>query len=1053
MKNRLIFWLVVSLGLWANVANAQSSFTALRDSANALSKNGKFIPAAETYKALANEYEKSGIADSSLYYTYKSLHHFGLSGQNKFVTEEYESLISTLESSGNLPRFMSKIYFSAGSNYLYLNDFDGAQRNLQKAIDFEHNQQDTDTASLAKAIEWKGLTNVYSGDLNEASRLVEQAVTLLKASEGNDAKELGYTLNSLGLIYDENNKLQKADSAYTEALRILSIHLPPSHAHLSSVSSNISNIKMELGQFQEARQLLEKAIAIHQKEELYDPLMKEYFNLGALYLSLEDVNRGIPYVKKALALADSLLPSPHYARANFLNGLGSAYFIQGEYAKADSVFRAALEQNIELYGSEHAEIGQSYYNLGLIAQALGHFEDAAKYYEKSYKIRFVNLGEENTPTTDSYFSLGEVEWEIGDKEQALKMLEKGYSAYKKAYGSSHQSTVEAGLIISGKFLLQNKIDSARYWLNKTWEDVGAHEIGMYHSDFKIEFLDPYVLRVIEYHLQFLKQTKILKSELLWIMTRMDELMASLWPFLNSENQNAELSNRIKNIYNLSVLLGHQIVTQDKDVQSTVLNALSESRYATIRSAIQNREAMQFANVPDSVLDKDRKLREKIRYIKAKQREEGDEKWEELAFEAVEEWRNWQRSLESKYPRWYGIRYSQQKPSLEKLQKYLDKRTFLAYTYLDSICIATLVSDKAFKTVELATDDLAEDISRLNTLILKQNTGERFVELSSKVYAQILGSVESELSKDVIIMPDGPLYYLSFESLLSKEPKNNSLNDWPWLIKDYTVRFANTIPGQGKAKPRSSSGIVAFIPGFDDKLKSAYEAELKGDMVPDSTFLSWVRTPWSVKLASDLPGSPDVFIGVEANEKNFRMKANDASILHFGTHAVLRDDNPLNSYLVLTPQPANGDDGYVFAHELYNQPISADLALLTACETGLGQFSAGEGVLSLGHAFQYAGCPSVIYSLWKIDDQQSSAILKLFYNELDNGLSYSEALHKAKLDYLASSHTDLAAPYYWSGIVLTGEDGKLENSRPVWMYIAGGLVLLALLLIIIRWVMK
>ena len=678
----LRYGLLIFLLSCASAIEAQQSIELLRDSANSLSNDGKFVLAAQTFGALSQKFESQGAIDSTTFYLYKSLHHYGLSGQNEYATNQYELLLTKLEEKNDLPRFMSKIYYSNGSNYLYQNNFDNALKNLQKAIDFELSQEDTDTTYLAKATEWKGLTTLYAGDIDKAISLIEEAAKLLLYSEGPDSKNLGYTLNSLGLISDENNQLSKADSAFTEALRILRLHLPEGHAHLSSVSANISNIKVELGQFHEARQMLEDAIAIHKREELYDPLMKEYFNLGALYLSLDDVNRGIPYILKAIAIADSLYPDSYHVKEDFLNGLGSAYFRAGNYEKADSVFNQAFRYNTQFYDDNHPEIGQNYYNLGLIAQAQKHFEESREYYQKSFEIRLESYGKDNAITTDSYYGLGEVEWEIGIKEKAFQMLKNSYHSYKDTYGATHQSTIEAALTISGKHLEVGQLDSAKVWLNTTWADISGGNNEMYDDDYQISFSDSYVLHVIEFHLKMLIQTEAEEGQLLWIMDQMEKLIEILWPILNFENQHTELANRIKSIYSLNVLLAHRIGIESKDLQNSVLNALSESRYSTIRSAIQNRRAMQFANVPDSVVVKDRALRERIRFIKAKQRQEGDDKWQELAFEAVDEWRLWQRELENQYPKWHGIRYSQNEIDCKDFQKTLGDQTFLGYTMLE-----------------------------------------------------------------------------------------------------------------------------------------------------------------------------------------------------------------------------------------------------------------------------------------------------------------------------------------------------------------------------------
>lgn len=162
-------------------------------------------------------------------------------------------------------------------------------------------------------------------------------------------------------------------------------------------------------------------------------------------------------------------------------------------------------------------------------------------------------------------------------------------------------------------------------------------------------------------------------------------------------------------------------------------------------------------------------------------------------------------------------------------------------------------------------------------------------------------------------------------------------------------------------------------------------------------------------------------------------------------------DPMYSRLVLSKDGAGVDadaDGYLHAYEIYELDLRAQLAVLTACETGTGMNEAGEGVRSLGYSFAFAGCPSLITSLWSIDEKVSAEIIERFYAHLADGLPKHEALRKAKLEHLAAASDELALPFYWAGLVLIGDVEPVEMTstwqRPV-MWGLGGLaaVLIAL----------
>ncbi len=141
-------------------------------------------------------------------------------------------------------------------------------------------------------------------------------------------------------------------------------------------------------------------------------------------------------------------------------------------------------------------------------------------------------------------------------------------------------------------------------------------------------------------------------------------------------------------------------------------------------------------------------------------------------------------------------------------------------------------------------------------------------------------------------------------------------------------------------------------------------------------------------------------------------------------------NPELSRLVFAKNvsdSANINDNYLYTYEIYNQNLSSNLAILTACETGKPTYQPGEGMISLAHAFNYAGSESILTSLWQIDEQSSTQILEYFYDYLEDGLPKDEALRKAKLDYLSKAKGRTLHPQYWAGLILMGDTTPIELS--------------------------
>src|SRR5690606_32106177 len=143
-----------------------------------------------------------------------------------------------------------------------------------------------------------------------------------------------------------------------------------------------------------------------------------------------------------------------------------------------------------------------------------------------------------------------------------------------------------------------------------------------------------------------------------------------------------------------------------------------------------------------------------------------------------------------------------------------------------------------------------------------------------------------------------------------------------------------------------------------------------------------------------------------------------------------------SRLVFAKSLNGKDDDYLYTYEIYNSNLASNLAILTACETGKPTYQAGEGMISLAHAFNYAGSESILTSLWKIDEESSAKIINLFYRNIKKGWSKDIALQKAKLEYIATAEGRTVHPQYWAGLVLIGDaspiDLQTNNSILYWL---------------------
>ena len=164
----------------------------------------------------------------------------------------------------------------------------------------------------------------------------------------------------------------------------------------------------------------------------------------------------------------------------------------------------------------------------------------------------------------------------------------------------------------------------------------------------------------------------------------------------------------------------------------------------------------------------------------------------------------------------------------------------------------------------------------------------------------------------------------------------------------------------------------------------------------------------------------VLIGQQALEGTIKSEAGRYKVLHFATHAILDDRNPLYSHIVLSRTEDDAhEDGLLEAWEIMKLDLNAELAVLSACETARGRIAAGEGIIGMSWALFVAGSPSAVVSQWKVDSARSSELMIEFHrNLLRKHLTQSEALRQAALKVFHGSYNH---PAYWAGFILIGED--------------------------------
>ena len=344
--------------------------------------------------------------------------------------------------------------------------------------------------------------------------------------------------------------------------------------------------------------------------------------------------------------------------------------------------------------------------------------------------------------------------------------------------------------------------------------------------------------------------------------------------------------------------------------------------------------------------------------------------------------------------------------------------------------APITGTRLVKLVERLRENIHRRPSQANAEDLQV-----FATVSQELYQLLLHPIADITTSRLLLLPDGPLAYLPFSLLLSEEiTAGTPLEAWPFAVRRYSFNYRYTLEsylnkntGRTKA-PRQA--ILAFAPKFE----AGY---LRGDGTRSAGALH--KNAEEVNyLMGKFPC--DAFVGEAARLDAFRARAADYAILHLATHAVANSDHGDASFLAFaeTTEPA---DYQLRVSDIYQLPLSADLVVLSACETGLGEWQAGEGVVGLERAFTAAGAQSLVTTHWKVSDRASAQLMQYFYDHLANGLPKDQALQQAQLQFMATNESWLSHPFFWAGFVQKGSTAPLNltQQRPLWQW-AGFLLL-------------
>ncbi len=488
-----------------------------------------------------------------------------------------------------------------------------------------------------------------------------------------------------------------------------------------------------------------------------------------------------------------------------------------------------------------------------------------------------------------------------------------------------------------------------------------------------------------------------------------------------------LKQNVEAVNKTAVEAGLQLfkVTGDSTYLQQVFTFIENSKASILQAGLYDVELSSLKGMPLGLLQKEKKLKALLAALDLQSGQTADSS--KLAFleqqkqNAAIQLSQVQEQL-NENTAYARLKFSSKDQGINEIRNKLLKsdEAIVSYYITGKMLICFYLGKQQYGYVSSPLQPgLGDEIMRFNNQLNSPDGGDTKTidQLSRSLYVQLIQPIEIKIktATHLIIIPHNELSYIPFE-ILNSPATGHLLLEEHAVSYQYSVNFLNATSPENK-----SYQVLAMAPFTKPQLPTALLPQLPG----------------SKAEVEGLPGKH--LLDSMATKSAFIDFSNSYPVVHLATHAQANDSFPAQSYISFYGDAvATNTSARLYEQEIYHLNMAnTRLAILSACETGSGRLVNSEGVISLSRAFSYAGCKSVITSLWKADDAATAFITKKLHMYLQQGDAIDIALQKAKLDYLKTDEveTRFKKPSYWANLILIGDARQITATKANWFLIA------------------
>jgi len=938
---------------------------------------GKDHPAVNTVlNNLANLYQRQGLYDQA-----EPLYSRTLASREAALGENHPLVANSLNN-------LAALYREQGL-------FDQAEPLYERALAIFEATLGPNHHDVAAPLNNLGNLFLAQGRYDRAEPLYARALAILEATLGPNHPDVATSLNNLAVLYDKRGSYQRSESLYARALAIREATLDPNHPDVAASLSNLGSLFFEQGLYDRAAPLYARALAI--RETTLGPnhpdVAASLNNLGNLFVEQGLYDRAEPLYARALAIRETTLGPDHPDVAHTLDSLGNVYLDRGSYNRAALLYERARTILEETLGSNHPEVATSLVNLANLYQEQGLFDRAEPLYLRALAIDEATSGKEYVGLTTALDNLGRLRLGQGRLAEAVPLLTRA-------------------LTIAEARVRREALDFSESRLAGFLQFLRQREQRLHYSLARAQPNDAAVRRLALTSALLLKgrsaeQTAGVSRAILGSLGPRDRDAFERLRALRAQFAQLSLS-RPGNLSSAEYQRRLERLTDDGDA----LEADLAKRSAPLRALTGLPSPADILQRVAAALPRDGVLVELVDYADS---------------------------------------FLAPKPGAASLKLPPQPRYLALVLFPDGRTAAVDLGPA--DAIDTATSRLRDSLASRDAGF--QSTARELYRLAFKPLLPVLGA-----TRRVFLAPDGQLCLAPFAALHDGRRFLADAYDFTYLTSGRDL-----LPRPSGA-PASAPDVVLADPDFGPS-PAAPDGEA-APALPDRSdslerFLSedgaslserrWVSLPGTrleARAIQHLLPRAQIFLGVEASKERL-LHLETPRILHVATHGFFMEDvaalpgtrglgiagptggaviprapDPLlRSGLVLSGagSRANLGGSLVTALELAGLNLwGTELVVLSACDTGRGDVALGQGVYGLRRALVIAGAEALVVSLWKVDDETTSALMERYYRNLLAGRGRAEALRLAMRAFRAEH----PHPHDWAPFIAIGRDTPLSG---------------------------